>query len=82
MHGAAQAALLAADRPGEAPDVIWLSFSPGAEESIVAGIEDVSGANVPILGGNAADNRVEGHRQVFNADSAESDGVIVSCVDR
>lgn len=75
---ATQAALIAADRPGEAPDVIWLSCSPGSEEAIVAGVEDVVGANVPILGGSAADNTVEGHWQVFNANTAESDGVIVS----
>lgn len=75
---ATEAALLAADRPGEAPEVIWLSCSPGTEEEILAGIEDVVGGNVPILGGSAADNTVEGHWQVFNGQSAEGNGVIVS----
>ena len=75
---ATEAALLAADRAGEAPDVIWLSCSPGSEEDILAGIEDVVGANVPILGGSAADDTVEGHWQVFDADRVEANGVAVS----
>lgn len=77
-RAATEAALLSADRPGEAPDIIWLSCSPGTEEAILAGIEDVVGANVPILGGSAADNTVEGHWQVFNQTEAEGNGVIVS----
>lgn len=77
-QAATEDALQAADRMGEAPDVIWLSCSPGQEEAILAGIEDVVGENVPILGGSAADDTVEGHWQVFNAAQSESDGVIVS----
>ncbi len=75
---ATEAALLAADRPGEAPDLIWLSCSPGSEEAVLAGIEDVVGTNVPILGGSAADDTVEGHWQVFDANQAQGNGVIVS----
>ncbi|MEL6571360.1 MAG: FIST N-terminal domain-containing protein [Pseudomonadota bacterium] len=75
---ATEEALTAADRSGEAPDVIWLSCSPGSEEEVLAGIEDVVGGNVPILGGSAADDTVEGHWQVFDAQSTISNGVIVS----
>ena len=75
---ATEAALLAADRPGEAPDVIWLSSSPGQEEAVLAGIEDVVGGNVPILGGSAADNTVEGHWLVYDKDEVTGDGVVVS----
>lgn len=75
---AAEAALRAADRLGEAPDVIWLSCSPGSEEEVLAGVEDVVGGNVPILGGSAADDTVEGHWQVFDTTQSQSDGVIVS----
>lgn len=75
---ATQAALSAADRPGEAPDVVWLSCSPGTEEEILAGIEDIIGPNVPILGGSAADDTVEGHWQLFDANQAIGNGVIVS----
>jgi hypothetical protein len=75
---ATEAALQAADRPGEAPDVIWLSCSPGTEEDILAGIEDVVGANVPILGGSAADNSVAGDWRVFDGKTAHGNGVIIS----
>ena len=75
---ATQDALFAADRPGEAPDIIWLSCSPGSEEAILQGIEDVVGPNVPILGGSAADNSVEGDWQVFDAKVSVGDGMIVS----
>ncbi len=75
---ATKAALLAADRPGEAPDLIWLSSSPGHEELVLAGVEDVVGGNVPILGGSAADNSVSGDWRVFDADQSLADGVIVS----
>ncbi len=71
-------ALLAADRPGEAPDLIWVSASPGCEELVLAGIEDVVGQNVPILGGSAADNTVTGEWRVFDHTHTLSDGIIVS----
>ncbi len=71
-------ALLAADRPGEAPDLIWISASPGSEELILAGVEDVVGQNVPILGGSAADNSVSGEWRVFDRTRTLANGVIVS----
>ena len=72
------AALLAADRPGEAPDLIWISSSPGNEELILAGVEDVVGQNVPVLGGSAADNSVSGEWRVFDGETSLAEGVIVS----
>ncbi len=71
-------ALLAADRSGEAPDLIWISASPGSEEQILAGVEDVVGENVPILGGSAADNSISGEWRVFNRHAMLANGVIVS----
>lgn len=71
-------ALLAADRSGEAPDLIWISASPGSEEQILLGVEDVVGGNVPILGGSAADNSISGEWRVFNRHSMLANGVIVS----
>ncbi len=71
-------ALLAADRSGEAPDLIWISASPGSEEQILAGVEDIVGENVPILGGSAADNSISGEWRVFDRHSLHTNGVIVS----
>merc|ERR550514_1308543 len=39
----------------EAPDVVVVNASPGAEEFVLAGIADVVGADVPCIGGSAAD---------------------------
>ena len=35
----------------EAPDVVVVNASPGAEEFVLAGIADVVGADVPCIGG-------------------------------
>ena len=77
-QAATRQALSAADRPGEAPDLIWISASPGAEELILAGVEDVVGQNVPILGGSAADDTVSGDWRVFDRNTVVSNGVMVS----
>ena len=37
------------------PDVVFLSATPGAEEAVLAGIADVLGRAVPVMGGSAAD---------------------------
>ncbi|WP_316015089.1 FIST signal transduction protein [Roseobacter sp. HKCCA0434] len=77
-RAALDAALLAADRPGEAPDLIWLSSSPGREEEILSGIAEAVGENVPVLGGSAADDDVSGNWRVFDAEGSAADGVVIS----
>ncbi|MEL6167492.1 MAG: FIST N-terminal domain-containing protein [Pseudomonadota bacterium] len=77
-RNAVEAALLAADRPSEAPDLIWLSSSPGHEEAVLAGIEDVVGGNVPIMGGSAADDTVAGEWLVYDSEGSASAGVVIS----
>jgi hypothetical protein len=77
-RAAIEAALMAADRPGEAPDLVWLSASPGREEAVLAGIADAVGANVPVLGGSAADDDVSGRWLVYHHDDVETEGVVVS----
>ncbi|MEM9045885.1 MAG: FIST N-terminal domain-containing protein [Pseudomonadota bacterium] len=71
-------ALDAADRQGEAPDLIWLTTSPGTEEEVLRGIADVVGASVPVVGGSAADNDVSGSWKIFDGSQAMTEGVIVS----
>jgi hypothetical protein len=75
---AARAALAAAGRDGESPDLVWLTAVPGAEEEILAGIAEVAGADTPVLGGSAADNAVEGGWAVFDALASHPAGVVVS----
>jgi hypothetical protein len=75
---ATQNALAAADRPGEAPELIWISSSPGQEEALLEGVQDIVGSNVPVLGGSAADDTVSGDWVVFDHGKALANGVIVS----
>lgn len=75
---AARAALKQAGRVGEAPDLIWLTAAPGAEEAVLTGVEDVVGSECRIVGGSAADNSISGDWFVFNGVSQETNGVVVT----
>ncbi|MEM8841688.1 MAG: FIST N-terminal domain-containing protein [Pseudomonadota bacterium] len=71
-------ALDAADRPGEAPDLVWLTASPGTEEQVLRGITDEVGENVPIVGGSAADNDISGAWKISDGRDCLGEGVVVS----
>jgi len=79
---AAQQALLDAmtnaGRIGEPPSLVWLAAVPGSEEALLAGIHAVIGTKVPIAGGSAADNTIEGRWRQFSADGAHLDAVVIS----
>ncbi|MEL7097198.1 MAG: FIST N-terminal domain-containing protein [Pseudomonadota bacterium] len=77
-QAATQSALEAADRSGEIPDVVWVTATPGQEEGVLAGIEDVIGTDVPIIGGSAADNSVSGDWYVLSSVEAGGAAVVVS----
>lgn len=77
-RAAAMAACAAAGRPGEAPELVWLSAVPGCEEQVIAGIEAALGRETPIYGGSAADDAVRGDWSVFDAGQHLSDGLVVS----
>ena len=74
------AAIARADRVGEVPDLIWISSAPGTEEAVLEGVQSVTGADVPIIGGSAADNSVEGNWYVFDPSTTVANGVIVSAL--
>lgn len=73
-------ALAQADRPGESPDLVWVSATPGREEAVLAGILSVTGAHVPIIGGSAADNDVGGAWFVYSTSGTEGAGVVVTAL--
>lgn len=77
-RAAAMQAQAQADRTGERPDLVWVSSTPGEEEAVLAGIESVVGRDVPIIGGSAADNSVEGNWFVFDSSHKSANGVMVS----
>lgn len=75
---ATRAALTRADRPGEAPDVVFVSSAPGNEERVLAGITAVVGTDVPILGGSCADDEIAGKWAVFDGTGETASGLVVS----
>ncbi len=66
-----------ADRPGELPDLVWMSAAPGSEEAVLDGIASVIGRHVPVIGGSSADNTISGEWWQFSRDSLETDGVLL-----
>ena len=75
---AAHAALHEAGRAGEAPELVWLTSAPGAEEEVLVGLKDVLGPDALIVGGSAADNDVSGHWQQFCGAGTAHAAVVVS----
>ncbi|WP_036831027.1 FIST signal transduction protein [Photobacterium sanctipauli] len=65
-------------RPGELPSLILLHASPGQEEEVIQGIEDELGISVPIIGGSAADDLVQGNWKIFNHEQRCVNGVGIS----
>jgi hypothetical protein len=75
---AARQALDAAGNKGEAPKLAWLTCAPGYEEDILAGIETVLGTKIPIVGGSAADDAIEGNWSEFVTGSVFHNGVVLT----
>ncbi len=78
-RAAAQAAFENAGSPDWEPNVILMLAPPGQEEEIIEGIESVI-ADVPIIGGSAADNTVEGKWRIFANDRVLANGVVVTAI--
>lgn len=75
---ATEAALAAAGRSGEIPDLVWLTVAPGREEQVIEGIRGIIGPGTQIVGGSAADNDVSGQWVQFGPSHTHQDGVVVS----
>lgn len=60
-----------------APTYFYMSASPKEEEDYLKGIEDVIG-RVPMFGGSAADNTVEGKWSLYANDVMFADGCVVA----
>ncbi|MBW3559318.1 MAG: FIST C-terminal domain-containing protein [Proteobacteria bacterium] len=65
---AVERALAAAGRDYETPTLVWCCQPPGEEEGVLAGIQSVIGPRAPIIGGSAADERLEGAWRQFGPD--------------
>ena len=75
---AASRALEHAEEPGAIPDMVWITAAPGAEEQVIAGIENLFGQQVPIAGGSSGDNAVSGVWKQFANDEMHENAVVVS----
>lgn len=75
---AATAALSAADRIGEIPEMVWLTVAPGREEQVLAGLRAIVGAETLIVGGSSADNDVTGEWAQFGPRASHAEGVVVT----
>ncbi|MBN1276048.1 MAG: FIST C-terminal domain-containing protein [Deltaproteobacteria bacterium] len=73
-------ALEQAERPGELPVAIIITSCPGNEELTIHAIENLIGANVPILGGTSADNDMSGQWQQFGNDTLLRDGISIAAL--
>lgn len=71
------AALSNAGRSGELPDLLWISQPPGSEELLMEGIQDVIGPSVPIFGGTAADNQIQGEWALLTREACGSNLITV-----
>jgi len=69
-----------AGKEGESPQIILITASPGNEESVLQGIEDVIGKNVPIIGGSSGDNDLSGKWKQFVNNKVYSNGVALTAI--
>lgn len=61
----------------DSPAYFYMVASPAEEEDYIKGIEDVIG-RVPVFGGSAADNTVEGKWSIYTNNDIFNDGVAVA----
>lgn len=62
---------------GKKPAYFFMTASPAEEEKYILGVQDVIGA-VPIFGGSAADNTVEGKWSIICDDQIFADGCAIA----
>lgn len=79
-HRALQEALQQAGRPGEVPQLIWLTVAPGVEEELIDAIGEIVGPDVPVLGGSSADDTVAGNWHQFANGDVFDNAVVCTAI--
>jgi len=64
----------------EKPSIIFITASPGKEETILEGIEEIVGKDVPIFGGSSGDNTITGEWRQFVNENVYSNGLSLAVV--
>ncbi|MBU4298703.1 FIST C-terminal domain-containing protein [Patescibacteria group bacterium] len=62
------------------PQIVYMTASPGVEEKILPGIEEVLGIDIPIIGGSSGDNHLTGKWHEFANDNIYTNGVVLTAV--
>ena len=62
---------------GKRPNYFFMTASPKEEEDYILGVQDVLGA-IPVFGGSAADNTVEGKWSIICDDKIFADGCAIA----
>ncbi|QQR90671.1 MAG: FIST C-terminal domain-containing protein [Myxococcales bacterium] len=75
---ALEQALQQAQRPGMLPAMVWVSSTPGDEEMVLDSLAEILGPDVPVTGGSAADNTVNGEWKLFCNGRCYDRAVVVS----
>lgn len=73
-----ETASLRADRSGELPSLIWMSATPGVEEGIIEAIELFFQTKVPVCGGSAADEGIDGEWWVADQYQGHTSGLTLT----
>jgi hypothetical protein len=77
--GRAAARELVASLGDARPGLVLFNASPGHEEDVLAGVDDVL-PNVPVHGGSAADHAIAGEWKVLTREGARADGVSLAAI--
>lgn len=62
------------------PQFVYITANPGKEEEILLGIEDVTGIDVPIIGGSSGDETLQGKWSNIANDKIFTNGVVLGAV--
>jgi hypothetical protein len=71
-------ALERAGRPGEVPSLVWMTPAPGCEEAVIRAIDELFGANVPIVGGSSGNELGPEPMRELTEEGALEGGVALS----
>lgn len=65
---------------GKTVKAVYMAASPGNEEQVMSGIQSVFGADVPVVGGSAADNDLSGSWCIFHNGAVFGTGVAMFAI--
>jgi hypothetical protein len=71
--------ILAHGPEGKKPRLLFIAATPGNEESVLEGIQEVI-RDVPIFGGSAADHAIQGGWSIFTNEDVKREGVTLAAI--